>query len=105
LNNYLSIGGYFQTGAWEKSRDGNLGICWFALRYIQSISSKNSINKLLEHPGLNNHFKGYALGMGVEINQLLHVKAVVYQYLKGLLPGIHPTLYQVTFHYSLKTNS
>ena len=105
LNNYVAVGGYFQTGAWEKSRDGNMGVCWFALRYIQSISSKNSIQKLVDNVAKNSRMQGCAFGMGVEINQLLHVKAVVYQYLKGLLPGSNPTLYQVTFHYSLKTNS
>lgn len=102
LNSFATAGLYFQTGAWERSNSKNIGIFWVALRYIASKSSYNSIKEFLPDIRSNGLYHGYSVGFGVEINNLVNIKAIFYRYVKK--PEIEYSLpiYQFTFNYSLK---
>ncbi len=102
LNSFSSIGLYFQTGAWERSNTQNVGVFWTALRYIACYSNPTQIQAFL--PGINTNgiYHGYAAGFGVEINNLVNLKAIYYKYLKKPEIEYYLPIYQFSFNYALK---
>lgn len=102
LNGFGTAGIYFQTGAWERNNAKNVGIFWMAGRYIITHSSRKSIKEFLPDIETNGLYHGFSLGFGVEINNLINIKAIFYRYLKKPEIEYYLPIYQFTFNYSLK---
>ena len=79
-----------------------MGIFWLALRYIACYTNPAQIKAFLPDVKTNGIYHGYAVGFGVEINNLVNLKAIYYKYSKQ--PEIEYALpiYQFSFNYSLK---
>jgi len=101
VNSYLVTGLYFQTGAWERNNQKNMGVCWLALRYHLCYSGINQLNQFLPTLVGNGLYGGYSMGMGVRINTLINLKAVYYQYQKGPEPDYLMPIYQFSFNYTV----
>jgi len=104
LNSFAVAGLYFQTGAWERNNAKNVGIFWMAARYIITGSSSNSIKEFLPGTETNGWYHGYSLGFGVEINNLINIKAIFYRYIKKPEIEYYLPIYQFTFNYALKNS-
>lgn len=102
LNGFGTAGIYFQTGAWERNNAKNIGIFWMASRYIITHSSRKSIREFLPDIETNGLYHGFSLGFGVEINNLINIKAIFYRYVKKPEIEYYLPIYQFTFNYSLK---
>lgn len=102
LNSFGTAGLYFQTGAWEKQNTKNVGIFWFASRYIASKSGREQLTVILPSVVTNGFYHGWSLAWGVEINNLVNIKVLFYKYVK--MPEIDYSLpiYQFSFNYSLR---
>ncbi len=102
LNSFATLGLYFQTGAWERNNAKNVGVFWLAARYIGCYTNPIQIKEFLPDVKTNGIYYGYAVGFGVEINNLVNLKAIYYKYAKH--PEIEYTLpiYQFSFNYALK---
>lgn len=102
LNSFASLGIYFQTGAWERDHAKNLGVFWIAFRYIGCYTNQKQIVDFLPDIKTNGFYHGYSFGFGIEINTLLNLKLIYYQYAKK--PEIEYSLpiYQFSFNYALK---
>jgi hypothetical protein len=102
LNGFGTVGLYFQTGAWERNNAKNIGVFWIATRYIATHSSSKSIKEFLPEVETNGLYHGYSLGFGVEINNLINIKAIFYRYIKKPEIDYYLPIYQFTFNYALK---
>jgi hypothetical protein len=102
LNGFVSSGLYFQTGAWERSNNKNVGICWLAFRYHWCYSNPQQIMEFLPGIETNGIYTGYSLGFGVEINNLVNIKVIYYKYIKQPEIEYSIPIYQFSFNYSLK---
>lgn len=102
LNSYAVAGLYIQTGAWERNNAKNIGVFWVACRYIACHSQDKSIKDFLPNIETNGLYHGYSLGFGVEINNLVSIKAIFYQYIKKPEIDYVLPIYQFSFNYSLK---
>lgn len=102
LNTFSSVGMYFQSGAWERNNTRDIGIFWIALRFIGCYSNPNQIRDF--QPGIetNGIYYGYSPAFGIEINNLVNIKAIYYKYSKK--PELSNTvpIYQFSFNYSFK---
>ena len=102
FNTFGSLGFYFQTGAWERSNSSNMGLFWMSLRYIACYSSAKQIKEFLPDIKTNGIYDGWSFGFGVEINNLINVKALYYKYSKKPEIDYGLPIYQFTFNYALK---
>lgn len=102
LNSFGSAGFYFQTGAWERNNAKNVGVFWLAIRYIGCYTSPGQLKEFLPQIETNGFYHGYSLGWGVEINQLVNIKVLFYQYRKRPEIDYSLPIYQFSFNYSLK---
>ncbi|MEP6673795.1 MAG: hypothetical protein ABJA78_01520 [Ferruginibacter sp.] len=102
LNSFLSGGIYFQTGAWERGNAGNVGVMWVALRYIGCYTNPSQLSTFLPGIQTNGLYHGYSLGLGIEINNLINLKAVYYKYVKKPEINYALPIYQFSFNYALK---
>jgi hypothetical protein len=102
LNSFGSMGFYFQTGAWERSNTKNIGVFWLALRYIGCFTNPKQIKDFLPDITTNGLYYGYSIGFGVEINNLINLKAIYYKYSKQPEIDYSLPIYQFCFNYSLK---
>ena len=102
LNSFATAGLYFQTGAWERSNTKNVGVFWLAFRYIGCYSNPTQVKDFLPDISTNSFYHGYSLGFGVEINNLVNLKAVYYRYVKKPEIDYSLPIYQFSFNYSLK---
>ena len=102
LNSFGTAGLYFQTGAWERNNAKNVGIFWMAVRYIVCHSGTKRIKEFLPDIETSGWYHGYSLGFGVEINNLISIKAIFYRYIKKPEIDYSLPIYQFTFNYSLK---
>ena len=102
LNTFASVGIYFQSGAWERNNTKDLGIFWIALRFIGCYSNPNQIRDFLPGIETNGVYFGYSPAFGIEINNLVNIKAIYYKYSKK--PELSNTvpIYQFSFNYSLR---
>jgi hypothetical protein len=105
LNTFFSPGLYFQTGAWEKGNQGNLGITWFVFRYIATYTDPLKLKEWLPGIETNGIYLGYSIGWGIEITRLVNAKVIYYRYVKGPEIEYFQPVYQFTFNYSLKNGS
>lgn len=102
LNSHLSSGLYFQTGAWERSNSGNLGIFWLVGRWHSSYTHPNLLKEFLQIEKTNGIYLGYSIGFGVNINNLLNLRAIYYKYTSSEGSAFTLPVYQFTFNYSFK---
>jgi hypothetical protein len=102
LNSFGSLGLYFQTGAWERSNAKNVGVFWFASRYIGCYTNPNQLQDILPGIKTNGLYHGYSLAWGVEINNLVNIKVVYYKYIKKPEINYYLPIYQFSFNYTLK---
>jgi len=102
LNSFASLGLYIQTGAWDRNNAKNVGISWFAFRYIACYTNAKQLKEILPNIETNGLYHGYSVAWGVEINDYVKIRVVYYKYVKK--PEIEYTLpiYQFSFNYSLK---
>jgi hypothetical protein len=102
LNSFGSLGLYFQTGAWERNNAKNVGVFWFAPRYIACYTYPGQLKEILPGIKTNGLYHGYSLGWGVEINNLVNIKVVYYKYIKKPEINYSLPIYQFSFNYTLK---
>ncbi len=102
LNSFASLGIYFQTAAWERANEKNVGAFWIIGRYHFCYTNPVQIKNFLPDIVTNGFYTGYSMGFGIEISNLLNFKTVYYKYIKK--PEIAYTLpiYQFSFNYSIK---
>ena len=101
LNSYLVAGLYFQTGAWEKTNQRNMGVCWLTFRYHLCYSGNGQLRQFLPAIEGDGLYSGYSMGMGVRVNALINLKAMYYQYNKAPEPDYLLPIYQFSFNYTV----
>ena len=101
FSTYANSGLLFQTGAWEKDKEKNMGVFWLLLRY-HVVQTSNTFLKLSGYPPDNKFFKGYSLGMGIEINNVLNIKSYYYRYINPGADIFDIPIFQLTFNYSMR---
>ena len=102
LNSFGTLGLYFQTGAWERSNNKNVGVFWLSYRYIASYTIPKQIKEFLPNITTNGIYHGYCVGGGIEINNVVNIKVLYYKYNKQPEIDYSQPIYQFTFNYSLK---
>ncbi len=102
LNSYGTAGLYFQTGAWERNNAKNVGVFWLAGRYIICKTGDKQLKQFMPGIQTNGVYTGWSLAWGVEINNLVNIKVVYYQYLKKPEIDYSLPIYQFSFNYSLR---
>ncbi len=101
FSTYANSGLLLQTGAWEKDKEKNMGVFWLLFRF-HVVHTSNTFQKLSGYPPDHNLFKGYSIGMGIEINNVLNIKSYYYRYLNAGAEIFNIPIYQLTFNYSMK---
>jgi hypothetical protein len=102
LNSFATAGLYFQTGAWERNNAKNIGVFWVVAQYHGCYTNPSQIKDFLPDIKTNGFYTGYSLGFGIEINNLLNIKAIYYKYIKQPEIDYSLPIYQVSFNYSFK---
>ena len=102
LNSFGTMGLYFQTGAWERSNNKNVGVFWLSYRYIACYTNPKQIKEFLPNITTNGVYHGYCVGGGIEINNLVNIKVLYYKYTRQPEIDYSQPIYQFTFNYSLK---
>jgi hypothetical protein len=105
LNSFGNAGFYFQTGAWERNNEKNVGIFWLALRYLACYTNPRQLGEFLPDLKTKGIYTGYSFAFGVEINNLINLKVVYYRYIKKPEIAFPIPIYQFSFNYSLKEKS
>lgn len=101
FSTYANSGLLFQTGAWEKDKERNMGVFWLLFRY-HLVQTSNTFLKLSGYPPDNKLFKGYSIGMGIEINNVLNIKSYYYRYINPGADIFDIPIFQLTFNYSMR---
>lgn len=102
LNSFGTAGLYFQTGAWERNNAKNVGIFWLAFRYHACYTNPDLLKDFLPAIKTNGLYLGYSMGFGVEINNLVNLKAIYYKYTKKPEIDYSLPIYQFSFNYTMK---
>lgn len=102
LNSFGTSGFYFQTGAWERNNTRNLGIFWLTGRYIICKSGNSQLKQILPGIETSGFYQGWSLAWGVEINNLVNIKVVYYNYIRRPEIDYSFPIYQFSFNYSMK---
>lgn len=102
LNSFGSLGFYFQTGAWDRNNEKNVGVSWFAFRIIGCYTNPQQLREFLPDIKTNGIYDGYSIAWGVEISNLVNLKAVYYKYFKKPEIDYYLPIYQFSFNYTLK---
>ena len=102
LNSYCSSGMYFQTGAWEKNNTKNVGVCWVTGRYILCKTGAKQLTSIIPGVQTNGFYHGWSAGWGVEINNLVNIRVIYYNYDKSPEIVFTEPIYQFSFTYSLR---
>ncbi|HEU4470635.1 MAG TPA: hypothetical protein VFR58_06115 [Flavisolibacter sp.] len=100
LSTYSNAGLMFQTGAWEKDKEKNMGIFWLLFRY-HALRTARPFEELSGYPPYRRYFTGLSMGMGIEINNVLNVKAYYYRYHRPGDPVFELPIFQFSFSYNL----
>jgi hypothetical protein len=103
FSTYANTGLLFQTGAWEKDKEKNMGVFWLLLRY-HAIKISNSFEEISGYPPRKGFFKGYSIGVGIEINNVLNIKSYYYRYINPGASIFDIPIFQLTFNYSMKNS-
>lgn len=102
LSHFLSGGIYFQTGAWERTNSRNLGICWIAARYLFTKNHQKPLSDIMPGIKTNGIYHGWIAAWGIEINNLVNIKMIYYQYIRKPEIDYQQPIYQISFNYSLR---
>ncbi len=102
LNSFGTVGLYFQTGAWERTNNKNVGVFWLAFRYHFMYTNPTQITEFLPKVNTNGLYNGKSMGFGIEINNLINLKAIYYKYNKAPEIEYGLPIYQFSFNYTLK---
>jgi len=102
LNTFAASGMLLQTGAWEKTESKNVGIFWLSLRYHFCYTSAKQIKEFLPDIETKGIYTGYSIGFGIEINNLVSMRAIYYKYTKAPEIDYGLPIYQFSFNYSIK---
>jgi len=102
LNSFAASGLYWQTGAWERNNNKNVGIFWLVARYHACYTNPKQLREFLPDIETNGLYHGYSIGFGVEINSLVNLKAIYYKYSKQPEIDYSLPIYQFSFNYSVK---
>jgi hypothetical protein len=102
LNSYIVGGGYFQTGAWERSNSSNMGVFWLGLRYIATYTNGKLLESFMPAIVTNGFYHGYSIGGGIEINRLVNMKVIFFNYVKAPEIEYGLPIYQFSFNYYMK---
>lgn len=103
FSTYANTGILFKTGAWEKDKEKNMGTFWLLLRF-HLVQTSNSFQKLSGYPPNSKIFKGYSIGIGIEINNVLNIKTYYYRYINAGASIFDIPIFQLTFNYNMKNN-
>jgi hypothetical protein len=101
FSTYANSGILFQTGAWEKDKEKNMGVFWLLFRY-HAIRISNSFEEISGYPPRKGFFTGYSIGVGIEINNVLNIKSYYYRYIDPGAAIFDIPIFQLTFNYSMK---
>lgn len=101
MNTVAAAGLYLQTGAWEKNVNAT-GLCWMSFRYILSHSATKPLSEFTGLDDLKGICRAWSAGWGIDINNLLNVKLVVYKYIHVQGDILKTPVYQFTFNYAMK---
>lgn len=104
LNSFATAGLYFQTGAWEKTNTKNVGIFWLILRYHYCKTNPKQIKEFLPTIKTNGIYHGFSTGFGIQINNVVDIKAIYYKYQKAPEIDYGLPIYQFTFNYTMNKN-
>jgi hypothetical protein len=99
VNNYLSAGVYFQTQAWEREKNGDVGTFWISTRFHLIRTGLRQLQLFLPNLSSNGIYTGYSIGFGVHINKSVDLKAIYYNYLKKPEINYYNSLYQFSMNY------
>jgi len=101
---YGNLGLFFQTGAWDSDDKGNMGVFWIQAKATASYAFNNaSYKEVLGKDFKSNYFVGYAIDLGIEINNKLNLKVGVYQYLNNQdLELLRNPIFKFSLDYNLK---
>lgn len=102
LNSFATPGIFFQTGAWEKTNSKNVGIFWSAIRYHICHSSPKQIKEFLPDIKTKGVYDGYSFGFGIDINNVVNIKAIYYKYFNAPEIDYGLPIYQFTFNYTMQ---
>ncbi|HEX6333666.1 MAG TPA: hypothetical protein VFZ78_05540, partial [Flavisolibacter sp.] len=102
LNAFGAAGLYFQTGAWESGTQYNIGIFWFSVRAIACYTAPSQLRQFISHDNPNGFYSGYSVGSGIDINRLVNLKLLLYNYDKAPEIDFALPIYLFSFNYSLK---
>lgn len=102
LNTFANSGLYLQTGAWERSNNKNVGICWFAVRFHICYTNPSQIKEFLSTVETNGIYAGYSFAFGIEISSLVNIKVIYYEYTKKPELDYSVPIYQFSFNYSFR---
>ena len=102
LNTFCALGLYFQTGAWERNNAKNIGIAWFAVRYVGCYTNPSQLKEIIPDIKTNGCYLGYSLAWGVEINAVVNIKVIYYKYTKKPEINYSLPIYQFSFNYTMK---
>ena len=102
LNTFATTGIYFQTGAWERTNAKNVGVFWFVLRYHYCKTNPKQIREFLPNIKTNGLYHGYSTGFGVQINNVVDIRAIYYKYNKAPEIDYGLPIYQFTFNYTIQ---
>lgn len=101
-SNFITGGGFILiTGAWEKTKQNNIGVFWFNLRGLFSHNPPELFRNFFTVPVTHN-LLAYSAGMGIEISQALNVKIFYFHFLNNRdVPEFVKPFLQLGFNYSL----
>jgi hypothetical protein len=104
---YGNFGLFFQTGAWEDyGEKNNMGVFWLQAKTIASLAFDNAtIKEIFGNNISSNYFLGYAIDLGLEINNRVNLKAGLYQYLNNQeIELVKKPVFKLSLDYNLKNN-
>ena len=102
LNTFTAAGLLFKTGAWEKTNTTNVGIFFAALRFHFCHSNPKQIKEFLPDIETNGNYSGYSIGFGIEIKNVVNLKAIYYKYIKAPEIDYGYPIYQFSFNYTMQ---
>ena len=102
LNDFATCGLYLKTGAWDKLNEKNTGTFWLASRYHLCYTNPKQIREFLPTVQTNGIYTGFSVGFGIEINNLVSMKAIYYKYSKAPEIEYGLPIYQFSFNYAMK---
>lgn len=102
LNTFATTGFVFQTGAWEKNDLKNVGMFWLAIRYHSCYTKPAQILEFLPDVKTKGFYDGFSYGFGIEINNVVSIKAIYYKYSHKPEIDYGLPIYQFTFNYQVQ---